>query len=240
MEESIQISGAAPAELPPAGPPMSAIQTLVGVFTKPKAVFQALSDRPRVLAPILILVAVQAVLGIVLVQSGVLANDAIARLEAQGKPQEAIDAVQQVFESPARFALGVVGPVLGVGFSLLAGGFLLYFMANLMLGARLRFRHYVSIAAYGGVVAIVDQGVRTALGVTRGTLSVRLGVGAFLADSPGLLLRVLDSATDPLLLWAFAVEALGVGVMARKTFGFGVLAVLPGFLILLLASSLQA
>jgi len=52
-------------------------------------------------------------------------------------------------------------------------------------------------------------------------------------------MHVADTATDPLLLWATAIEALGVSVMARKSFGFGVLAVLPGFLLLVSLSAFQ-
>lgn len=240
MDDMPRVPGAAAMEPLPEGGPMSAIGTLLGVFTKPKATFLALTAQPRILAPLLMLIVVQIVLGLVLVQSGVIMNDSIARLEMQGKSQEEIDAVQKVFESPAKYLFGILGPVLGLAFSLLAGGGLLYFMANLILGARLRFRHYLSVAAYGGVVAIVDQVVRTALGVSRGTLFVHLGVGAFLGDTLSLPVRMLDAATDPLLLWAMAIQAVGVGVMSRKGFRFGAFAVIPAFVLLLLASSMQA
>jgi len=240
MDETPQVQSGISTTAPPEVVEMSAVETLVGVFTNPNATFQSLAARPRILAPMLILVVVQIALGIVLVQSGVIMNDAIARLEAQGKPQEAIEAVQKVFESPARYIFGVVGPVVGLAFSFLVGGGLLYFMANLMLGAKLRFLHYLSVAAYGGLVAIIDQAARTALGVTRGTLLVHLGVGAFLGDPLSLPLRMLDAATDPLLLWAVAIQALGVSVMAKKGFGFGVIAVIPSIILLLLASALQA
>ena len=64
-------------------------------------------------------------------------------------------------------------------------------------------------------------------------------VGAFLGEDLSPLMRILDTATDPLLLWATAIQALGVAVMAKKGFGFGVFAVLPGYLILVSLSALQ-
>jgi hypothetical protein len=73
----------------------------------------------------------------------------------------------------------------------------------------------------------------------RGTLMVHLGIGAFLGEELSGLMRILDTATDPLLLWATAIEALGVAVMAKKSFGFGVLAVAPGYLVLVSLSALQ-
>jgi len=141
-------------------------------------------------------------------------------------------------DSPVKYAFAATGPIVVV-FALLVGAALLYFMANLMLGARLRYLHYLCIAAYGAVVGIVDQVVRMGLAVSRGTLQVHMGVGAFLGDQLGPALRILDTVTDPLLLWAIAIQALGVAVMAKKGFGFGLLAVLPGTLLMVCLSAFQ-
>ncbi|HYQ89732.1 MAG TPA: YIP1 family protein [Candidatus Binatia bacterium] len=219
-------------------PPQSAIATLIGIFTSPKKTLQALAVKPRLLAPILVVVLFQLAFGLVLAQSGVMKNDALARLEAKNAPQAQIDAVTKIMESPVRFVFVTFGPVVLV-FSLLITAALLYFMANLMLGARLRYTHYLSIAAYGAVVGIVDQVTRLGLAVGRGTLAVHLGVGAFLGDDLSVPLRILDTATDPLLLWATGIEALGVAVLAKKNLGFGLIAVLPGFVLLVSLSALQ-
>jgi hypothetical protein len=143
----------------PESPEVSTLGTLVGVFTKPKATFQALSARPRVLAPILVLLVSQLVFGLVLAHSGILRNDTVAKLEAKNAPPEQIEAVSKVMEGPTKYAFVIGGPVVLL-FSLLVTAGLLYFIANLMLGARLRFIHYLCIAAYGGVVGIVDQMTR--------------------------------------------------------------------------------
>jgi len=219
-------------------PEMSALATLLGVFAKPRATLIALSYRPRVLAPIMLLLVSQIAFGLVLAQSGILRNDTVAKLEAKNAPPEQIEAVTRVMEGPTKYAFVIGGPVVLV-FSLLVTAGLLYFIANLMLGARLRFIHYLCIAAYGGVVGIVDQMVRMGIALGRGTLLVNLGIGAFMGEELSSLMRVADTATDPLLLWATAIEALGVSVMARKGFGFGLLAVLPGYLLLVSLSAFQ-
>src|SRR6267378_959255 len=211
--------------------PMSAAATLVGVFTSPRSTFRSLAAKPRILAPLLVLLIFQLIFGMVLAQSGILKNDTIARLEAKNSPPEQIDAVTKVMDGPAKYAFAVAGPVVLV-FSLLVTAAFLYFMANLMLGARLRYAHYLSVAAYGAVVGIVDQVVRLGIALGRGTLMVHLGIGAFLGEDLSVVMRILDTATDPLLLWATGIQAFGVAVMAKKGFGFGVLAVLPGYLIL--------
>jgi hypothetical protein len=236
--ESTKIGAMAPEGPSQEAPPQSAPGTLIGIFTNPKGTFQGLSAKPRLLAPTLAIVVFQLIFGIVLAQSGIMKNDALARLQAKNAPEQQIDAVSRVMESPVRFVFVTFGPIVLV-FSLLVTAALLYFMANLMLGARLRYAHYLSIAAYGAVVGIVDQVTRMGLALGRGTLSVHLGIGAFLGDDLNVPMRILDAATDPLLLWAVAVQALGVAVMARKNFGFGLIAVLPGFLLLVSLSALQ-
>jgi hypothetical protein len=227
------VSGADPGPEAP-----SAVGSLIGVFTEPRPTFAAMTAKPRLLAPLVVLVLFQLVFGIVLAQSGIMKNDTIAKLEAKSAPQEQIDAVTRMMDSPARFVFAAAGPIVLV-FSLLISAALLYFMANLMLGGRLRYTHYLCIAAYGAVVGIVDQAVRMGLALNRGTLLVHMGVGAFLGDDLSAPLRVLDTATDPLLLWAVLVQALGVAAMTKKGLGFGLLAVLPGTLILCALSAFQ-
>src|SRR2546425_6987514 len=84
----------------PEGSPKSAVGTLIGIFTEPKPTFQSLHAKPRILAPILVVVLVQLIFGFMLAQTGVMKNDAIAKLEAQEKPQEQIDAVNRIMDSP--------------------------------------------------------------------------------------------------------------------------------------------
>jgi len=219
-------------------PPQSAAGSLIGVFTEPRPTFAAMTPKPRLLAPMIVLVVFQLLFGLVLAQSGILKNDSVAKMEAKNAPQEQIDAVTRFMESPVRFVFAATAPVVLV-FSLLISAALLYFMANLMLGARLRYVHYLCIAAYGGLVGCVDQMVRLGLALNRGTLQVHLGVGAFLGDDLSMPLRILDTATDPLFLWAVVVQAIGVAAMTKKGFGFGLLAVLPGTLVLVGLAAFQ-
>jgi Yip1-like protein len=219
-------------------PSKSAIGTLIGIFVEPRRTFAALAAKPRILAPILLLVVFQLVFAAVLTESGIIRSDTVAKLEAKNTPQDQIDNVEKVMSGPVRYVFVLTGPVVMVFWLLVIAG-ILYFTANLMLGARLRFAHYLCIVAYGSVVATVDQLVRLGLMLGRGTLHVAMGVGAFLGEDLGFGLRFLDAATDPLVLWAVVIQALGVAVMARKGFGFGLLAVLPGTLILFCISALQ-
>jgi Yip1-like protein len=235
--DTAQIEGSAPAGTLPEAPQMSAPETLVGIFTKPKQTFQALEHKPRILAPFLVVLVFQIVFGFVAMQSGIQKADTLHKLEQKNAPPEQIEAVTNVMDSPARFLFILGGPIVLSLFWLVTSA-ILYFIANLMLGARLRFTHYLCIVAYGWVVGILDQAAQMGVALSRGTLFVSLGIGAFMGDELNGLMRILDAATDPLLLWVGAIEALGIAVMARKSFGFGILAVAPVYVLAAVARGL--
>jgi hypothetical protein len=213
--------------------------SLFAIFVNPRGTFAAMMESPRfLLALILVVVAISA-LTVPVFQSGVIRDQTIAKMEAKGTPEAQIEATSKFFDSPVGLAFALGGNVVAVPFALLVSAAILFFMGNLMLGAKLRFPHYVSAIAYGSVVGLVDHAVRTVLILVKQTIDIRLGVGILFGDEIPFVVRVLDSMTDPLLLWGMAITALGVGVYAKKGFGFGVIAMLPSFIIALLLSAMR-
>ncbi len=227
--------GVAVAELPPISP----LQAALGVFIQPRQTFERLREKPRFLMPLIVLIVAQIAFSVVLFRSGVIANDAVAKMEAQGKPPEQIEQVEKFFDSPAAPIIGAVSGAVAIVFILLVSSGFVFFMGNLMLGARLTFRHYLCITTYASLIGLVGQAVRAGLALSKGTMDVRLGLGNLFGDDIGYMGRVLDTMTDPLTLWAIAISALGVSVFAKKGFGFGVLAVLPGFVLTMLLAGMR-
>ncbi len=219
-----------------ATPSISAPASIVGIFVKPRATFEALASKPRVLVPLLLVVVLQLIFGIFIIRSGVALNDTVAKMEAKGESQETIEKVEQAFEHPGMQAVLLAGGPIVVTFILLLQAGLYFFMANLMLGARLTFRDYFCISTYTAVIGVVEQVVVTVLATSKGSLDIRLGAGALLGENPGYFGKVLNSMTDPFILWSTLIGALGVSVFAKKDLKFGVLAVLPAFLILVAMS----
>ncbi|HET9952381.1 MAG TPA: YIP1 family protein [Candidatus Eisenbacteria bacterium] len=213
--------------------------TLGSIFVNPKATFEAMAERPRfVLALVLVVLAITA-MTIPIFQSGVVRDETIAKMEAKGTPEAQVEATAKFFDSPVGLAISLGGNVVGVPFALLVTAGILLFMGNLMLGAKLRFPHYLSAAVYGSTVGLIDHAVRTALIVAKQSMDVRLGLGNLFGDDLPFMGRVLDSMTDPLLLWGTAITALGVAVYAKKGFGFGAIVVLPTFIVTLLLSAMR-
>ena len=210
--------------------------SLGSIFFKPRATFEAMAERPRFLLAMILVVVVLGALTIPMFQSGIILDQEIAKLEAKGAAQAEIDMMTKVLESQTGLIIGLVSTVVGVPFVLLVSAAITFFMGNFMLGGKIRFPHYVSATAYGAVIGLVDHALRTGLGIARSSMDVRLGLGNLFGEDLPYLGRVLDSMTDPFLLWASAIGALGVGVYAKKGFRFGVLASLPAWIIAILLS----
>ena len=50
---------------------------------------------------------------------------------------------------------------------------------------------------------------------------------------------MIETATDPFILWSTGIVALGIAVYARKKIAFGILAVLPMFVLGLILSAMR-
>jgi hypothetical protein len=220
-------------------PTVSSGQALLGVFTRPRATFEGMRSKPHFKLALGVLLVAQILLTIAIFQSGAVRNDAVAKMEQEGKPDAQIQAVEQFFDSPPALAFTAVGGALTFVFIVLVMSGLMYFMGNLIQGAKLTFSHYVSAAAHGYLIGLLDQAVRAVLAFQKGTLHISLGAGLLLPEDMGPLGKVLDTATDPLVLWSTAVLALGVSVYARRGLGFGIVTILPGFLIALVLSAFR-
>ncbi len=238
MEGQVPQATVSPAELSPVPSP-SPWGSLLRIFVAPRSVFEALAPRPTFLVPLLLVVVVHLAVGFFMTRADFVREVTIAKLEEKGAPQEQIDATERMMGSPVVAVFGSVGGGIVIAFFIFVAAGLLYFMANLMLGAKLSFVHFLSVATYGQVIGLVDTLARTALMFARGTIHVPTGLGSFFGGDLSYPLRALDLLTSPLLLWVAAIQALGVSVFARKGFGFGVLCALPWFVIGALLGGIQ-
>ncbi len=238
MEGHVEQATVSPAEHSPVPSP-SPWGSLLRIFAAPRSVFEALAPKPTFLVPLLLVVLVHLAVGFFVTRADFVREATIAKLEEKGTPQEQIDATGRMMESPVVAVVGAVTGGVVIAFFIFVAAGLLYFMANLMLGAKLSFVHFLSVACYGQVIGLVDTLARTGLMFARGTVHVPTGLGSFFGGDLSYPLRALDLLTSPLLLWVAAIQALGVSVFAKKGFGFGVLCALPWFVIGALLGGIQ-
>ncbi|HEX5030229.1 MAG TPA: YIP1 family protein [Candidatus Eisenbacteria bacterium] len=220
-------------------PEPTPLGAVAGVFVRPRETFESMRQHPRYWLPLILVVVAQVAFSILVLQSGAVANDQLAKAEAKGASPEQIEHMRTFFESPAAPVIVGVGGLVTMAFIILLGSGVAFFMGNLMMGGGITFRHYLSAQAHGAAIGLLDQAIRTGIAFSKGTLDIRLGLGNLLGDDLGPLGRMLDAATDPFILWSTAIVALGISVYARKKVSFGLLAVLPMFLVALILSALR-
>jgi Yip1 domain len=209
----------------------SQIEAILGVFLRPKETFDRMRSKPRFVLALAVLIVAQVLLAIAIFQSGAVQSDAVAKMEAEGRSEAQVQAVEDYFESPvALWVTAITGGVVFAFLVLLMSG-LMFFMGNLMQGAKLTYAHYLSASVHAYLIGLLDQAVRAVLAFQKGTLNIPLGVGLLLPEDVGPLGKMLDTVTDPLLLWSTIVLILGVSVYARRGIRFGILTVLPGYLL---------
>ncbi|HET9940189.1 MAG TPA: YIP1 family protein [Candidatus Eisenbacteria bacterium] len=220
-------------------PEPSPLGAVAGVFVRPRETFESMRPHPRYWLPLILVVVAQVAFSMLVLQSGAVANDAVAKQEAKGAPPEQLEKMRAFFESPAAPVIIGVGGLVTMAFIILLGSGVAFFMGNLMMGGGITYRHYLSAQAHGAAIGLLDQAIRTGIAWSKGTLDIRLGLGNLLGDDIGPFGRMLDAATDPFILWSTAVVAIGISVYARKKFSFGLLAVLPMFAVGLILSALR-
>ncbi|HEY7728946.1 MAG TPA: YIP1 family protein, partial [Candidatus Eisenbacteria bacterium] len=217
-----------PAEPPPAG---SSASPLWRIFTSPRSLFESLRARPRFWLPLIVVIVAQIVMAGLIVRSDAVRERAITKMEERGMPPERLEAMERALESPLVIGIqSLSGGVVFVFVLLLAAG-LAYFVGNLLLGAQATFKHYFCASVFASVIGLVDHLAITVQTLLKGTTSVMSGLGAFVPGDPNAVVYAIDSLTDPLGLWAWFIQALGIGIFTRKGLGVGILATLPAFLI---------
>src|SRR5512135_3119569 len=150
MEDQIQQATISPAEQSPA-PSLSPLGRLLRIFAAPKGVFESLAAKPTFLLPLLLVAVVHVGVGYFVSRSDMVREATVSKMEERGAPQEQIDATSRMMSSPVVAVVGAVSGGVVIVFVVLLGAGVLYFMANLMLGARLTFKHFVCASAYSQV-----------------------------------------------------------------------------------------
>ena len=187
---------------------------LVAVFTKPRALFEHLAERPAWFVPFILLLAAAAIY-VVATWNGAWVPEMTTKMEEQQAPDEAFEMIQNY----GLAMYGVMIPLIG-GIVTLIYAVAVMFIGGFLLGGRLSFRQALSIVCHAGLVSLVALPIRILLANAASSPQVTLGPGALLppGDQTGFAMKFLAfffQSFDLFTLWQTALVALGVSVIAR-------------------------
>ena len=221
---------------------MSAILDLLRVYFSPGEVFARVKEQPRILAPLLGLLALQVVIGALSLPYARVAMR--AQMAAQAGGQEVPAAAETIGT-----VMTVIGPPIFIAILLLVGAFILW-VAVSVLGGEARFSQLFSVSIYGFMPIVLLQLASIVVVAMRGTegvtsmqdLQPSLGLDLFLAPimELGAFLRAFLQAVNPFSIWQVILLALGVQVTQKVERGTAVTAAVIQWGVLALIGALFA
>jgi hypothetical protein len=205
----------------------SAFLDVFRVLFEPTAVFERVRERPRFLAPFLVICAIQIAIyfyNLPFMKAGMAAQMA-------SRPAGGPD--------PSKFLfIGALFIPVGIGIALLLGGLILWLLVS-VFGGEGKFGTLLSVTAYAAVpsvvlLAVVGTIVLHLQGVGQITspqdMQPALGLDLLAPGTKGFVGAALK-AVNPFSIWALVLTAIGVSTTHRLSKSTGYLVATIGFLI---------
>ena len=197
-----------------AAPDLSLPQRIWGALVSPRAVFESLRARPRLLGAILVLV-------VLMVAAGFLLADLTLEQQLAGldnRPDMTEEGRVQA-ERMMTLTITKVGPFLGAAIGVIVVfviAAVLLFVGNVLLGGDAKYKQYAAGTAHASMVVIPAMLVRVPLALATGDLQATTSLAALLSpESRGTMLHTALSRLDVFDLWQVALTVIMVAVMAR-------------------------
>lgn len=197
----------------------SAISRIVQVFASPEEAATGIQHKPTWLVPFLIVTVIALLLSFLAMD--IRQHDTIAMFEAQDKPPEMIEKVEQQMAGPAKYIQLVAVPVATLAIWAVLSGIIL-FAGSTILGGESKYKKVFSMVAWSGLISILGGAVQTLLILLKGTahgVTTSLAVALptpVLGQTPSLLYRILTQF-DVFALWQMWFWVVGVSVLFRFT-----------------------
>ena len=212
-------------------------QRLIAVFTKPRALFEHLAERPSWLLPFLLML-VAAALFVAFTWTNAWMPEITAKMEEQGAGGQGME----FMEKNGMLLYSCLIPVFGAVFTLLYGAAVM-FTSSFVLGGRMNFKQALSLTTHAGLVGLVALPIRILLANAAASPRVTLGPGALLpmAQQEGFAMKFLAGflqSFDLFTLWQTALVGLGVSIIARIPLQKSMVAMFGLFLVFSLLGAL--
>ena len=194
--------------------PMSLVQRLLGIFTRPAAVFAFLNEQPRMLGALLAVGALSGIMGFLLTDVQ-LYGIRLGMEEGGGMEPEKIETAVRIisYGIPFGWMLLSILPVF-----LVAGVLLL--IGNVILGGMTTYRKMVSMMAHLGIITIPQLLVKFLLTRMQGDMeaaqrTLESGTSlAALVGEKGPVYYAL-SQLDLFNLWQLGLAVIGMAILAK-------------------------
>lgn len=197
---------------------ISLVSRMIRIFYAPGETFESLARKrsaadwlvPAVLSAVVVTVAAVLILPITTEF-----NQEVMQQRMQGMSAEERKVVEQYqTQGIMQISTLIVTPIILFLFLFLFAAF--YLVMGKLLGGLISYGQVLAIVAYGGLITIPQEIVKTLLILTKKTPMVQMGLGLFLSEEAlqtfsGRLL----STIDPFVIWSIVITGLGLSIIGQ-------------------------
>jgi hypothetical protein len=195
------------------------------VFTRPRAAFVGLAQRPTFLFPLVVTL----LLGVL--QVAVLYQPAIVPMQLQqmqrqvdeGKmPAEALQRAEPFMRGPVGMTMALVATAVAIPVMSLVIAALMLIAVRFVLAGPLSFRQAWSLTWWAGLISLVQVVLVAVIALSTSTFPVHLGLGVLnpaeqATSRAGYALGAFLDAFNPVSAWWIGVSAVGAAVVSGKS-----------------------
>ncbi|UCF64927.1 MAG: YIP1 family protein [bacterium] len=197
---------------------ISVVQRIVGVFTGPAQVFQYLRVKPDFIVPLILAILIGVTSGFVFYDIAL--DDQIATYEQNDRLSDEqrnliIDGIEQSRTGIMRLLSPLVFAPLGIGFIYAVISLIFWFLGNVLLGGKARFKQVFSVFSYSYLIIILLESViQYPLILSKQTLKIDMSPAVFLntAELSQTLAKFISSF-DIFHLWFLVVFGIGFSII---------------------------
>ncbi len=199
---------------------MSAVERIIGIFFKPKKVFEYLRQKPKWILPFIIMCCV-AVLSNVLVKNFAI-QEQIERVQMSDRlSDEQKDQVVKNLQESNTGAKAFIGIIMTPVFLLLVliiVSAVLLFCGNTIMGGQATFRQMLGMYAHVGLIGLPAAIVKIPIMLAQQSTHVQTSLAAVMpSEADKTLLYKLLAKLDVFTIWEVILLVIGIAVVYRFT-----------------------
>jgi len=196
---------------------LSVLQRIITVFVAPTATFKAVRNRPKWLAPFLIILVLT--LGITHflkpVAQEVQREAVIEQLEKQGMSDSEIDSQLENMQSMMKIWM-YPSALLATAFMLFAGALIWLFVSNTIIGSDVNFGQMMGVNCYRYLILILGSLIKLPIMLSQNTINVHFSLATFMSDeAQNTFIYKFLSNIELFNIWSIAVLCIGIAVVSR-------------------------
>jgi hypothetical protein len=199
------------------GGEMNLIKRVIGIFTSPGQVFEAVRNKPNWLAPTLLIIAIA--LASVFVLKPIITKEQMARqqemMEKRGMSEEQVEMAAEQGQKWMSYTL-YPSVIIWTFVSFLIGAAVWLFVSKTILGGGAKYVQMLAVTAYTTLIDTVGGLIKMPIMLSKETVNVHFSIATFMSEgAKETFLYKLLSKVELFNIWSIAVLCIGIAVINR-------------------------